>query len=258
MSFIDSSLKPCQKFVVRVVDITFTMLEYVYKPFPFVIAALIFLSPCQLPFLGSLLLTTCSGWTFSMLLARCALAILEFLFISQILVSEIFYLVFILLSAIIILWNECKKCPDTLSARKYRNLMILEKLINSCVRARIFTIITMLCPILQIFGSYIIIKFHSSLEWSQLITVIMIDYYCILYNVMALGGAGSIHSKSCEWLIMTKNDCLEHKSNKFRRREIKSMTPLRIWFGSNFVDHLTPLVIQHFCIGQTINLLLMG
>lgn len=44
----------------------------------------------------------------------------------------------------------------------------------------------------------------------------------------------------------------KHKTGKVKRRVVKSMKPLRIYLGSNFV--ITPFVIQlRFCISQTMN-----
>lgn len=41
-------------------------------------------------------------------------------------------------------------------------------------------------------------------------------------------------------------------------REIKACSVLKIKFGSNFIDNGTPLVIQDFCMNQTLNLLLIS
>lgn len=38
---------------------------------------------------------------------------------------------------------------------------------------------------------------------------------------------------------------------------LKSLGPLKIQFGNNFVEALTPLVVQEFCVQQTISLLLL-
>lgn len=234
------------------------MVEYVYKMFPILIAVQIFMIPCQLPFIGSILLNSCSGWTNDFVMIRLGLSVFEFVNTALVLVPPIPYILFVLVSAIMLLWNECAMAHGDQSTMKYRNLQVLEKLVNSCVRYRILPVLTGVCPIVQIFAGYIITKFHSSMKISHLVFIMIMDYFCTLYSVMVLTAAGSIYAKSSGWIEKAKNACSKDKEKKIRRREIRSMMPIRIWFGSNFVDTLTALVIEDFCIGQIISLLLMG
>lgn len=216
-----------------------------------------FVSPCQLPFLGSLLLSSCSGWEAPFLLTRLALAFLECSALWQLVVVEVPYVIFVLVSGIILLWIGFQSLGNGVAElqvdiRRYRQLQVLENLINSCVRRRIFPVITACLPLVEIVGGFILLKLHSFLDPSQLIT-----FYCTLFNMLVLSGAGSIHSKSFGWLVAARNGVVGNKAHKVLRREIMSLLPMRVWFSSNFVDHLTTLVVQDFCINQTITLLLM-
>lgn len=233
-------------------------MQYTFSGFPFLFAILVFVSPCQLPFLGSLLLTTCSGWSVPLLLARLFLATFEFFAFSQMLLPSILYAFFMLLAAIILLWDEAERkfvnCAE-LNLIKYRKLQVLEKLINSCVRGRIFPVLAVTAPYVQVMCVFVAVKFHFSLETSHLVALLMLVFLSVLFNVIVFSGAGHIHIKSCRWLVAAK---IQYKSHKIRSRVIKSMIPLRIWFSSNFVSDLTALVVQHFCICQTMNLLLLS
>lgn len=244
--------------LVKFVDRTFTAVEYVYKIYAVVLTVFVFMSPCQLPFLGSLLLTTCSGWYFSFVLIRLALDFFEFMFLSHLLVSVTPYVILILMCGIIFLWNGCQRSLGNpmryIYRANYRKLLILEKLVNACVRYRIFPIVAMGCPIVEIVGCSVIIKLHSTLEMSQLVSLMILFFYCTIYNVLFINAAGIIHSKSVAWLVEANKGCWR---NKILRREIQSTMPLRLWFGANFVDGLTTLVIQNFCVNQTISLLLL-
>lgn len=252
------SLSGKRDLILMVVNLLLTVFKYTLRIFPIAVSFLVFLSPCQLPFLGSQLLTTCSGWSFCMVLIRLLLAIFEFLVISQIIQSAIPYGLFLLLSGIILLWDEVEKAFSNSSGNhvvnKYRKLQVLEKLINACVRTRVFPVLTFACPSVQMLSGFAIIKLNSSMKLSHFFTLAVMYFAAALFGIIVLGGAGTIFTKSHRCLVAQN----WLKTNKIQRRELKSLQPLRIWFGSNFVDNLTSLVIQHFCMIQTMNLLLLS
>lgn len=218
------------------------------------------MAPCKLPFMGSLLLTTCNSWSFSYVLIRLGVSFVEFLVFAQMLVSCMPFLIIMLLVGITFLWDETEAAVGQSKGfkfKKYRNLQVLEKLINAGVRFRIFPATGITCPWVQIVGGFAVVKLHSSLEFSYFVLFLQYFSICVFNNIHSFGGAGAIYSKSQGSLIAAKREVLKKKVPKIARREIKSLTPLRIWFGSNFADELTCLVIQDFCINQTISLLLM-
>lgn len=87
-----------------------------------------------------------------------------------------------------------------------------------------------------------------------MVAILALQSAGMVSNLVIFGGAGTIFSSSAKWLKVVQNQ----QRNDFRRRVVKSMRPLRIYFGSNYVDNLTTLVIQHFCMIQTMNLLLLA
>lgn len=235
------------------------MLNHTIHILPVAIALLVFMSPCQLPFLGSLLLTTCSSPSTYFVLIRIGLALLEFLVVTHLLVSELPYGLFMLLGGILTLWDAFQKTVVNYGSEivilKYRKMQVLEKLVNSCLQSRVFPIMAMVSPIAQIFTGFAIVEFHSSMDLSHMVSMLVFLAGSSLVNLSVFAGAGSICCKSLKWLKAAKN-C--HMTNKVQKRAIKSMTPLRIFFGSNYVDVLTPLVVQNFCLNQTLSLLLLS
>lgn len=250
-------------FLVRTVDLIYLLLDVTLRIFGIAVAIFVFISPCQLPFLGSLFFSTCSGWSVALILSRFVLALLEYVILTQMVLSGYLYAVFMLLSGIIFLWNESEKafcshgnCKRNKFMTKYRQLQVMEKVINSCIRFRIFPLHAMVSPTVQILSCYAIVKLHSSMELSHLVSLLVTAFVSFVFgNLIVFGGAAMIYSKSCGCLVTAKD---WHKNHKIHKRVMHSMTPLKCWFGSNYVDFLTPLVIQHFCISQTINLLLLG
>jgi hypothetical protein len=76
--------------------------------------------------------------------------------------------------------------------------------------------------------------------------------------------ASGIVMKSGLYLSSWRNaSLLTHSNNKKGyhevRREIKSCTRMKVGFGSaNYIDHLTPFVMEDFCINQTLSLILLS
>lgn len=178
---------------------------------------------------------------------------------SQMMLAGIPHGLFMLMGGTLILWDEFNRVfSSNLDSprflKKYRELQVLEKLNNSCLRFNTFSKMAFACPIVEIFSGFAIVKLHHSMDIFYLVALLVAKFVAALVNLVVFG-AGSIYSQSWKWLQTEQN---LRKGNKFERRVIKSMMPLRIWFGSNYVDPLTPLVVQHFCISQTMNLLLLA
>lgn len=228
------------------------------------------LNPCQLPFLGSIILprSVCSAnfWTLdstgigpcSIILMTIGLTIFEFLVWFNLTLTASYYVAFIFLAGIFLLLEESSRIFSSIRfTNEYRELQILENLLNSCVRYRIFQVVAFFSPICQILGGITIIKFHSVLNLSHLIFFFVVYTASLVLGWVLFSGSGIIYVRSVSWLSRVKCGFGCNGRSKIDRRALMSMAPLRVWFGSNFVDCLTPLVIQHFCLVQTVTLLLL-
>jgi hypothetical protein len=172
--------------------------------------------------------------------------------------SILIKIVYILMSGILHLWEQSSKKLSSYEEHvlvSYRKLQVFEKLLNSCVKAYIFPISSVIGPILQILTGFTLIHTHNTLGVSELLFfgVIFIDTGVVI-NILFFTGAKQSFSQSEEWLSKMKRI---HGKDKKNRRILRSMMPLRVWFGSNWVDRTTPLVIQQFCWVHIANLLLL-
>lgn len=154
----------------------------------------------------------------------------------------------------------CQQWGKPSFSAKYQNLQVAKKLTNSCLWSHMFPCIALISPCPEILGGFSVVKLHSFLEIEHLVLIIIIVFACASFNICMLifSGAGSIYSQSKRWLIIAKKECCYQTALSIERREIKSMMALRIWFRNNYLDNLTSLVIQDFCMGQTISLLLLS
>lgn len=219
--------------------------------------------PCMSPFLGSVLIpqNVCSQevqpWPILLIILRIGLLLLETFFVLQGVFTAVTYVIYIFFVGLLFLWEKSTKLfqikGSKFSLKKYRELEVIERLFNSCVGPKIFPLIAFFAPMIQIISVFICIQLHDTLPSSQLMIVAVVAVNVPMLDLLFFTGAQKIHTESQKWLKeMGRID-----GNKMNRRKLRSMAPLRIWFGNNYVDYLTPLVIQQFCSIQTMNLLLL-
>lgn len=247
----------------QIFSVIYTLCDAVTILLPSAMGFLVFLEPCQPPLLGSIILPPRSAFclpdlgrkTATVTLVRLGLATFEFVILLYITVIAIFYVIYVLLGGIIFLWEECTHVfgRSTAAFVEYRKLHVLEKLLNSCIRHRIFPMIAFFCPVVQILSSYLLVELHGHVNWSQLILFSTVFLDVLMLNVTIFSGCATVFKRSRRWLAKVKGE----KMSKMNKKMLVSMIPLRVWFGESFIDGITPLVIQEFCSLQTMNLLLL-
>lgn len=77
---------------------------------------------------------------------------------------------------------------------------------------------------------------------------------CAVIILFELTIAGFVHAKSNQ--LLNSWEKVGRKSGI--RMSIKSLTPLKVRMGSNYVDKFTALVVLDFCVSQTASLLMMS
>ncbi len=134
----------------------------------------------------------------------------------------------------------------------YRAIQILEMQLNNYASVRIVPIFMGGVPMVEILGVYAVIKFHAQLPLPGLI-ILTEGYLTAFTAIMVFETLASIlNTKSAEMLRVWRQ-----VPNKSKRKELRALRPLKVKFGSNFIDQGTPLVSQDFCINQIVSLLLM-
>lgn len=165
------------------------------------------------------------------MLIRLALALFEFFVFLQLIVSAVPYALGILLMSCIVFWNESDKAfahSSEFNFITYRKLQVFEKLINACVRNRIFLVIAKAAPAAQILTGFVTVHYHSSMQHSHVVCLLILLFISVIFTVIFFGLAGNIYTKSGRWLVTEQN---RNQSQKIGRRVISSMMPLRIFLG---------------------------
>lgn len=135
-------------------------------------------------------------------------------------------------------------------------MQVSEKIVNAVVRFRIFALFGYFLLLVQIILGFVAVKILHDDEASVFRAGIFICPYVgtLLVSLGAFSMAGNVIRTSSKWILLYKG----RSKSSVTRRMCRSLTPLRVQFGNNFVEPLTPLVIQEFCVRQTASLLILS
>ncbi|OXA40964.1 hypothetical protein Fcan01_24333 [Folsomia candida] len=136
----------------------------------------------------------------------------------------------------------------------YRKVQVFEKLLNACTRERIFLKTAILAPTFQIMLSVVSIKMIQMGQGIFAVMFTWVYFFALGFTLLAFSAAAKVFGASQEWISGCK---LAADKSKCARRFHKSLRPLRLQFGNNFVEVLTPLIVQEFCVSQAISFLLV-
>ncbi|XP_035711899.1 uncharacterized protein LOC118437166 isoform X2 [Folsomia candida] len=143
--------------------------------------------------------------------------------------------------------------------RLYRVVQILEKSLNAYLSERILPAIMIGDPTVEIFGLFVCISLSKETPMPGFLIFPLMTTVTGINNVVIVALASKFHSASERLLVCWERASLSNKwNNKLRRRDLRACNVLKIKFGSNFVEKGTPLVLQDFCINQTISLILLN
>lgn len=238
---------------------------------PVAIALVVFLIPCKPPFLGSILVQKdfcrdiMTNWNVTNLAIRVSLAGLDFLVMMQLCYVVNYYAYHVLLTGQYFLWIQGYDLLRSLGTRdpdldfllEYRKLQVVEALLRQAVRWRVFPAVSVIMPACQVLSSFALIKLHDSMPMSSILLMIDIIMASGVFSTVVFIIAAKSYSVSKE--------CLEENRRVGGRGRIreekkaqKSLKPVRVQFGNNFVEPLTPLIFQQFCVEHTASLLMLS
>lgn len=187
-------------------------------------------------------------------------AMVEFVLCLSIVLTTIHYFMELMLKGFAFLWMTCEDFVKSYNKKlskigEYQNLRIFEKCLNSCTRSRIFLVAALGSPAAQILIGYMGIKLFRSTENEQFKASLFlwVCFNIFIFTMIMFSGAAQINNVSREWL----EKCRWNAKSKLERKLRKSLAPLRLEFGNNFVERLTTLVAQEFCVRQMVSGLLL-
>jgi hypothetical protein len=261
---------------IKFLRISFSALPFVYFP-----ALVMF--PCHPPFSGSWLpacnddMKMVSGQSKISLLIVIGLGTVDTLVFWNILQDVLFHAVYMVVASMScfleylhIVRNEiheisirtskgtrCKENNDNLCI--YNGIVLLNKLIISRCGKILFPA-TFCGPwVLQILYLFATIRSIEGLHKNPFLFPLFcsgsINVVIISFLLSSFGSkiyTTSVSMKD-EWTQKARK-----RNDKLARRRAKSLLPVYIKLGGNFIDRTTPILIEDFCVNQTVSLLLLG
>lgn len=249
--------------------IFYSMMNVTYIGLPVGFVILVYFSPCIEPLIGSFLLPTSSplcsstsNLTMPQSILRLTLALTEGFVLSNTFIGGTFYNVDVLLTGIAYLVAECNIAANFENPKMsvYRKLQVLEKLLNAAVKSRILPMVSIALPGLQITSCFALIKLHDQLGFYTMPIYVSVYLDVAMFNVLVFTGAARVYILGDRLLRGWREEVKAEQNCGIREKRmmLKSFRKLRVEFGNNFVDQLTPLVLQDFCTKQSISMLVLS
>ncbi|OXA49433.1 hypothetical protein Fcan01_15409 [Folsomia candida] len=227
--------------------------------------------PCTPPFILSMFATSCRVEAMTLRYGvRLGVHIFETWMAYHTLYSATTWIVYILLAGISFLLHclqlinrESSKIENdtnnTSCIRIYRNVQILEKSFNAFLTKIILPTVISCIPAIQIFGLFVSITLHEEIPLPGFAVFPLLGLLSLINNILVISLASRINISSERVLNTLAKKTVRSQLGKrgLLIRELKSCGLLKIKFGSNFIDKGTPLVVQNFCINQTVSLCLV-
>lgn len=148
---------------------------------------------------------------------------------------------------IIFLSIKCKQLSWQDSVIEFRKVQILEKVLNVNIKGPLFPVTMGTLPAVQIFTGFVIIKLNESpdMDWVKVAMFSLVYFEVLLFNLISVSAAASAFILTGEWLQGQRSRGAYYREKK---RYWASCVPLSLQFGTNFVDRLTPLRVQEYCL----------
>ncbi|OXA38333.1 hypothetical protein Fcan01_26814 [Folsomia candida] len=236
--------------------------------YPILVSLLLRFIPCTPPFILSMF-TNC-GRLEDMTLrygVELGIHIFETWMAFHIQYSALAWIVHVLLVGVTFLLNclqllnreiyKIQNATDNTSCiRMYRYVQILEKSFNAFLTKRIVPTIISCIPAIQIFALFVCITYHGEIALPGFAIFPLLGICAVINNILVISLASMVNTSSQRVLNALAQNTVGKRG--LLRRELTSLGVLKIKFGSNFIDRGTPLVMQNFCISQTVSMCLVS
>lgn len=139
----------------------------------------------------------------------------------------------------------------------YNTIRLLGILYNFCLQAvYIPTQVSAACSVI-IIGLYTSVKLHSAIPMPgfAFFPLLAMDGFAMIF-ITRVGSEVVTCSKR---FVQATRSCGEYGRSKEFRKRVAALDVIKVKFGgSNYIDSLTPLVLLHFCITETVSLILLS
>ncbi|OXA49809.1 hypothetical protein Fcan01_16002 [Folsomia candida] len=261
--------KPQLTLGVKVVKILVILCEVTVITIPMLQFALLTYAPCTSPFILSMLpkcrqITKSSHWLENSVIVL--IHIFESWMCFHMMLAGTAGIIFVFFVGMVCLLGylrilereiaEIGNIHDVASCvQLYHKISVLEKSINAVLMERILPCFILCVPVVEIVSIFVCISFHDDIAMPGFVMFPILGLDAILATTICLTLASKVHNVSKMLARRLRSaEIMVRNRDMTMSREIKALSPLKIKFGSNFVDRRTPLVIQNFCVTKTMTL----
>lgn len=171
----------------------------------------------------------------------------EAILLQQIGTYAAYYVGHVILIGMTYLWKKMQQASETRNRKLYKEVRILERVINASLRGRLMPSMIFGISLIQYYAGSVVLAMSGkmeSMEWYFLVASYA-EAVIFIPTVLTIAGQVFVRSRKLQSWQRSKLD-------KAHKKEVRSWRPFRIEFGQNFVDPLTPLVIQSNVTRETI------
>lgn len=166
----------------------------------------------------------------------------------------------IVLTVIMFLFRQIQKIENDFDRsdcfRMYNCLQLLEETFNAFLMRRVVPALMICSPGIQVIAQYVCINHNISMPGFLIFPLMGLD--ASIANILIYTLASKVWSGSEKIRQSLRDNVIPfQKSKSLRKRQIASLSLLKIKFGSNYIDRGTSLNIQNFCFNQTMSLTLI-
>ncbi|OXA48093.1 hypothetical protein Fcan01_17346 [Folsomia candida] len=165
-----------------------------------------------------------------------------------------------------IIENSISTMRDSIDKEKcihlYRSIQILEKSFNSYPMNKVVPVMVFGVPGVEIITLFVSINFYHEIALPGFLVFPLIGLDTTLHNICVFSLASLVHNVSVKVLDALRQKTVPMilhggRNRSIITRQLRACSVLKVKFGSNYIDRGTPLVIQNFCITQTMSLTLV-
>ncbi|OXA48545.1 Ubiquitin-like modifier-activating enzyme 1 [Folsomia candida] len=142
----------------------------------------------------------------------------------------------------------------------YKRIQLVEKSFNNFTKNQILPFLISCAVALEVLALFVCIDLHKQIEMPGFLIFPMVMVDSLLTNLMVLTFASYVNKNSTKVLSNLTGSIVQIPGKRGRniaRRRLRSCPSLKVQIWMNFVNRLTPLTTQTFCLNQTVSLIMI-
>jgi len=139
----------------------------------------------------------------------------------------------------------------------YKKLRVLEQYGSACYAHIFVPSLLLTATVLFFISTYVCLKLVGKIPMPGFLLFPGVLVNCIGVLLLMTNEAANVFGNSKQVLDECKIIIQPPHKSKLVYQMAAACTPMKVRFGQNFIDKLTPLIMMNFCLSQTVSILLI-